>query len=336
MSDFNFYDDAPPMPAHDPAPPSARQNTEIRAQNGNIGAVIVAVPRNIAVVRKRIAEAANYNGHNWEYRLPFKTKNSDGESVPVTGATIKCANDVFRAFGNCNLDIDPDVRETPEAWYFNAVITDLETGSRLARPFRQRKNPNTGGRMDADRQLDMAFQIGVSKAERNVVVNFLAGLMDEALDMARKSVIKKIEANPQKWIANIRDWLAQSNVPEDRIAKYYNRSLDNLMAAQIAEVVQSIMAVKEGRANKTEFYADGDMNGSVVDMPKDDGAKPDAKAAPKSEEKTEPKGGKGKAADDKPKDEAKADDTPPPAEAEKNQPKDEEKPKGDGSSLFDE
>ena len=55
-----------------------------------------------------------------------------------------------------------------DAWIIYARLMDLETGFAMTRPFQQRKGQKAMKTDDA-RALDIALQIGVSKAIRNVV-----------------------------------------------------------------------------------------------------------------------------------------------------------------------
>jgi hypothetical protein len=85
-----------------------------------------------------------------------------------------------------------EVREIDvgDAWVFYARFTDIETGFSMERAYRQRKSQSSIKSRDADRQLDIAYQIGQSKAIRNCVVNSLQIYADFAFG-ARATLVSE-------------------------------------------------------------------------------------------------------------------------------------------------
>ena len=75
-----------------------------------------------------------------------------------------------------------------DAWIIYARLMDLETGFAMTRPFQQRKGQKAMKTDDA-RALDIALQIGVSKAIRNVVCNGLQTFADFAFEEARDALV---------------------------------------------------------------------------------------------------------------------------------------------------
>ena len=162
-----------------------------------VGAQPVAVKRKETEVLEKLRTLAAAAGTDWFYRYPVrkKVKNEEtGQDEWVTdwieGPSIKLANDTARIFGN-NIN---EVREIDvgDAWTFYARFTDIETGFSMERAYRQRKGQTSVKSKDADRQLDIAYQIGQSKAIRNCIVNALQIYADFAFEEARNSLVKKI------------------------------------------------------------------------------------------------------------------------------------------------
>src|SRR4029077_14570437 len=153
-----------------------------------IGAQHVHVYRDEAKILQKLAAIAAAAGNDWFYRFPVKKK--DGGTDWIEGPSIKLANDVARIFGN-NVN---EVREIDvgDAWVFYARFTDIETGFSMERAYRQRKGQTSLKSKDADRQLDIAYQIGQSKAIRNCIVNALQIYADFAFEEARNSLVDKI------------------------------------------------------------------------------------------------------------------------------------------------
>lgn len=291
-----FFDDIPPMPDRDPIPmapqPNGGGNIEIKTSNANMGAQRIAVPRDLGRVMMKIDQLAQQFGHRWKYSIPFKNKKTNKTEL-VEGPTIGCALDIARAYGNCSVGMDGDVQETADSYIFNAVYLDIEDGFRLTRPFRQRKGQNVGGMGgDRGRVEDVVFQIGASKALRNVVVNALRGIVDEALDRAQNRLTEKIRANRGRWIERIRENIAEYDIPETRIARFYGKPLDELKEHRLAEVAKMLIALKDDMIKPEEFCPESMSmaeNGqpaatpgeTVVDMPADDdGQGGDGRAAP--------------------------------------------------------
>src|SRR5215203_2995645 len=96
----DIFDDLPnerdlPLPARQ----ETGGNIQVQTMNANLGAIRVAVPRNMAVVMTRIGQSAQVSGSKWQYSIPFKkklrdkvTKRVTGEKTElVTGPSITCA-----------------------------------------------------------------------------------------------------------------------------------------------------------------------------------------------------------------------------------------------------
>src|SRR6202011_2222346 len=95
--------------------------------------------------------------------------------------------------------VDTRVIDLGASWLIYARFTDFESGYALTRPFQQDKGASKLGGDDQARKLDIAFQIGVSKAIRNVVTNALQTFADYAFDAAKNSLVEKIGSDIIKW-----------------------------------------------------------------------------------------------------------------------------------------
>jgi hypothetical protein len=149
-------------------------------------AVAVQKPRLMNDVARRIKDEARHAGEDFYYGWGVGKDSIEGPSVKLALALARC-------WGNCAVEALP-VQDTPDAWIFPAAFVDLETGFTLTRLFRQSKQWTVHGRMDGERKDDVRFQIGQSKAVRNVLLNALpASLIDAALREAKAGVRAKIE-----------------------------------------------------------------------------------------------------------------------------------------------
>lgn len=244
--------DDPPMGAGT-APMPSGNNIELKSMNSNLGAMRVAVPRNMAAVFARIDMAAQAGGQRWQYAIPFKDRRK-GTTQLVTGPSIGCALDIARAYGNCTVDVER-VEETPGGWVFHAVFLDIETGFRLGRPFRQRRDQNTGGYGgDASRAEDIMFQIGASKAIRNVTVNALRGVVDEALDRAGNRLTDKIEKNRGEVVTRLRRRLDELSIEVGRVERMFGRKIDDMKAVHLAQVVKILQAIGDDMVSADDAF----------------------------------------------------------------------------------
>jgi hypothetical protein len=215
-----------------------------------IGAQPVAVYRDEQKILQKLSALAAAAGSDWFYRFSVKTK--DGGQSWIDGPSIKLANDVARIFGN-NVN---EVRELDvgDAWIFYARFTDIETGFSMERAFRQRKSQMSLKTKDAERQQDIAYQIGQSKAIRNCIVNALQTYSDFAFDEARNSLIEKIGKDLNGWRKRTLDGLARIPVEVARVERVVGRAAKDWLAGDVARVVAMGKAISDGMATLDETF----------------------------------------------------------------------------------
>src|SRR5262249_48568226 len=208
------------------------------------GAQKVAVYRDESKVLERLKLLAAAAGSDWYYR--WKVTGEGGKTEWVEGPSIKLADDLARIYGN--VDLDTRVIDVGDSWVFYARLIDLETGYSRTRPFQQRKTQKTSKRMDGDRARDIAFQIGASKAERNVVVHALRTFADYAFEEAKKALIDKIGKDLPAWRDRVLEGLNNQGVDKLRVEKVLGRSSDEWLAPDVAKVVAAMKAIADGMA----------------------------------------------------------------------------------------
>lgn len=163
-----------------------------RMGGGYATAIGVQRPRQIPDVIRRLVEEAALGGTDFFYGWGSGKDHIEGPSKELAQAAARC-------WGNCAVELAP-VQETADAWFFTAYFIDLETGFTLARQFRQSKTSIVYGKFDEERKTDIRFQIGQSKATRNVLLNALpTSLINQAMEKAkagvREQITKYIKAN---------------------------------------------------------------------------------------------------------------------------------------------
>jgi hypothetical protein len=185
MSRGEEVDDAEVTAIVHPAAPPGGQAVQ-RVEGRFVTAVAVQKPRSLPLVQRRLEEEATLSGESFYYGWGAGKDAIEGPSVKLAMAAVRC-------WGNCSVEMLP-LQETADSWVFTAAFVDYETGFTLQRQFRQSKTWTVHGKLDHARKEDIRFQIGQSKAVRNVVLNALpSGLVDRAMEVAKDGARKKLE-----------------------------------------------------------------------------------------------------------------------------------------------
>lgn len=235
-----------------PAPIS--QDLEVRVFGSLVTAQRVAVARNEKAIVQKLREAAAVYGDNYYYE--WETKNRDGTRGLVTGITIKGAMTVVRLFGNCAVDVRAvPFNETHDMFY--ARFADLETGFSTVRAFKQRKNQNIGMK-DKERGEDIIFQIGQSKAIRNVINNALQDFCGEVVEKSRNALIEKMEGDGKfaDKVAGALKGLMEKHAITDKMAEaYIGRPLPEWVNRHIAKMYVAMKSIDNGDATVNDVFA---------------------------------------------------------------------------------
>lgn len=217
----------------------------------HVGAQAVAVRRDEVLILQKLAALAAAAGDNWYYRFPVKNRK-ENRTDWIEGPSIKLANDLGRIYGNCSIDCR--VQDLGDTWLFYARFQDFETGYELTRPFQQRKNASKMGGDDDARRLDIALQIGASKAIRNVTVNALQTFSDFAFEQAKNSLIDKIGKDLPRWRERVGNRLSEMGIAVRRAELVVGRPIGEWIAPDIAKIVAMGKAVADGMATADETF----------------------------------------------------------------------------------
>lgn len=180
---------APPVEVLPPLGPMGAMpagTAAMQVRGSYVTAVQVQKKRELGDVQRRLLEEANLMGEAAYYGWGAGEDRIEGPSEAIAFAAARC-------WGNTAIEYSP-VEETDDSYVFTAHFVDLETGFTLSRPFRQSKKWTVYGKMDAVRKEDVRFQIGATKAARNVILKALpAWLIDKAMETAKAGVRARIE-----------------------------------------------------------------------------------------------------------------------------------------------
>ena len=263
-----------------------------------------ANPRNLGRIMERLKVLANAAGDKWVYGWEVNDR-ARNRKVWIEGATIKLANDLLREYGNAVLDTR--VVDNGPSWTFYSRFVDLESGANRTRPYHLRKSMNIGMK-DDQRALDMVFQSGVSRSERNVVCNVLQTLTDFCVEEAKRATIGRIAAKPEdarKWIL---EQLQAQGVDRKRVEAIYGRSSANWTVTDMAKIYAELRGVMDGFILADEVWPLPDQ--AEPRQPEGEAGKPRQERKPKAGKEPEQQSGA-------PKTETPAGTGTPPAEPEK-------------------
>ena len=228
----------------------------VRPTTGLADRIIGAQPipenlkRNEAVIKTKLTQLAAWAGSDWFYRFPVR--KAEGGQDWIEGPSIKLANNVARVFGNNVTEIRE--LDTGDAWVFYARFTDIETGFSMERAFRQRKGQATLKTKDPQRALDQVYQIGQSKAIRNVIVNALGIYCDYAYKEARNSLVEEIGKDLNGWRQRTLQGFVQMGLAIERVERVIGRASKDWLAQDVSQVVAMARSIKDGMATVDETF----------------------------------------------------------------------------------
>ncbi len=175
----------------------------------------------------------------------------------VEGMTVGAALAIARNMGNNAVDVE--VTENAAAYYFSAVYIDLETGFNMRRVFRQNKQSpkNKKGEdiYSGDRGQDVIFQIGQSKAIRNVTLNAVPNwLARQVFEKAKENVVAKIEKmGVAKASQLLLDKIGSLALPMERITKHYGAPT-SWDVPKLVMLSGAIRSIEDGRERLDDVF----------------------------------------------------------------------------------
>lgn len=211
----------------------------IQTKNRYVTAMQVIQPRNLNRVISKCVEEASIAGEEFIYSW------RQGGSI-IEGLTVGAALSIVRNFGNSFVDVE--VEEQEKAYIFTAYYSDLETGFNLSRSYRQNKqSPKTKYGKDiyeGDRGTDIIFQIGQSKAIRNVVLNAIprwlaTKVLEESKNNAMATINNMGEVKARELLLKK---IGNLKVPLQRVENIYGKAKawDKVKLVQLSSALKSL------------------------------------------------------------------------------------------------
>lgn len=247
-------------------------------------AVQVIRERDLTRVLARCLEEASIAGEDFYYSW------KQGDDI-IEGLSAGAALAVARNFGNCAVEVQR-VEDVGGAHIFYGAFVDLETGFNLVRPFRQNKQSPKSKKgkeiYSGDRGQDVMFQIGASKAIRNVVLNAAPKwLTEKVLERAKEKVIEQIKKlGPEKVKARIASKANSLGIDMKRVERTYGaeRSWGN---ETFVHILSALKQVEDGMEKDVDLFPlidDETAKKNIVA----ESAKKVEQSAPKQEEERKP------------------------------------------------
>lgn len=209
--------------------------------------------RDLDAVKVAVEYEAAMTADDFFYSWTVKSKDGPKvvEGISIDGALILLSN-----WGNCLCKPELLEDEQPTHWLFSVTFIDLERGFQMERLFRQRKS-ESHQRGDAERLQDIAFQVGQSKAIRNVILNSLPmWLQDAALKAAKKAAEKAFENVPAEF-AKFVTALAKHGVTKEMILAKLGKTEPEIVAADLVNLRAIGRAVRDGQTTMArEFWGE--------------------------------------------------------------------------------
>jgi len=255
--------------------PMVQGTTAQKIHTAYMTAVKVQLPRVMEDIVDAVMRESEYAREAFFYAWGEGKNHVEGPSVGL----CLC---IAREWGNCA--IESETTETPDAYIFTSHFIDLERGFTISRDFRQSKKWKVYGQMDEYRKDTNRFQIGQSKAIRNVVKAAVPSwLIEQAIEKAKDAIRKGIT---KEGIATATEKafkaLSQHGVTEDRVlAKIGRKNKHEVTMEDIIDLRTAYSAISKGEAYADAIFPPSKINHAA-------GAKAESPVIPVADGKEEP------------------------------------------------
>lgn len=256
---------ATPIPEHETLDSAAELlasgKTLQKAGTPFVTAISVQKPRNLDKVVAAMDREAEYAGKTFWYSWRDKKGNL------IEGPSIGLANSLAREWTNCGVTVD--FQETADTFIITPRFIDIEKGFQCERVFRQHKGV-VQGNFDPERKLDMALQIGQSKAIRNVVCNAVPKwLVARAIQKAKEAVVKGIDpAKLTELKKEVAAFFAERGITLEQLVAKAKKPMAEWTTLTIATFQADMHAVESGEVAVEEIFRpaepDKDVRGPIT------------------------------------------------------------------------
>lgn len=239
-----------------------QQLLQIRTRNQLM--VAVQRPRDIRAFEKKLLAIAAEAGEDFFYSIPFKNRKEGTTSV-VEGAGVGLARTAVSLWGNCSVETRIE-QEVSDAFLVRSDFVDFENNYTRSETKRVSKLlPKFGGgtRTATGKELDLVYQQGASKVERDVILRSLPKhVIERAFEMAKAAALAE-KAPVSQQIARIIRKAQEANVGLAQIEAYLGcpftepalKAADRDAREVCAHLRGLVTAIKSGDATMDEVFA---------------------------------------------------------------------------------
>lgn len=203
------------------------------------------VERTQATILRDIREAAAMSSNDFYYSFPVKKRG--GGVDYIEGISVDGAMACVTAYRNAEVDCRPV--DIGHSWVFLGRFIDHERGVSVIRPFLQRKvgGSQLGG-VDEGRRIEIAFNIGASKATRNVVANAIRPYTNFCFEESKQDLVKRVGLKLPETKAKTLLRLEELGIDLKRVEAQFGRAASEWTAREVAGLITQIKSVQQGLA----------------------------------------------------------------------------------------
>lgn len=231
----------------------------------HVTAVRVQVPRDLDKLREDVVKEAGYMGEDFFYAWEQNDKHSPTGKSLIKGMGIEGALVLARNWSNCTCEIEI-IEDAPGFWVLQATFIDFERGFTLPRLFRQRK-VERHGKFDAERALDIAFQIGQSKAQRNAIDKAMPQwLVRDAMAAATAAAEKRYE-NVKDAVARFVKYAQRHGIAPQQLEARIGRPFANWNAGDCVLLASVFRAIQQNEISLADAFPPIEVSEQPVAQP---------------------------------------------------------------------
>lgn len=210
------------------------QLLQIRSKNQLV--VAIQRPRDEDVFATKLKSMAAQAGEDFFYSIPYKDhrmgcqdrRNCNCPSKPVEGPGVGLARAAAMYWTNCSVETRTSA-DNPDHWMVEATFVDFENNYTKTEEKRISKLKVTkGGKytIARDKDLDVTYQQGASKVERDVILRALPKhIIDGAWELAKVSAL--MDKRPvQELVGRALRRFQENGVSPTQLTAYLGHSMD--------------------------------------------------------------------------------------------------------------
>lgn len=210
------------------------------------------VPRDLKKFLNQLQTLAQMAREKFYYRWEAKDRNSASGKSVIIGPSIDLTMALMQIYGNCHVEV-AIADQTPTHLILAARFVDEENNTSVIRLFKQRLSQNLGMR-DVERAADIVFQIGQSKATRNVIAAALRIYCDQAVAWALDERFKRIQANPEgarKWLL---EKIQELEIPLANVEYVLGRPAKSWLVPDMARLFGTLQSIMDTMTTAEEEF----------------------------------------------------------------------------------